>query len=755
MTFGAVCRKATLVLASLLMALVWIPPADAESSLEPSRPATYDDFIDATKAGGLEKAISEGGEHIYLPPGRYRVDNPILIDRERPLFLHGANRMATTIVGRNARQPLFLVRRASTVSIAGVKLIANDDSNARDQAAIRLVNAKPLWFEIQDGVIEDSRLEVLGPGTVRIQAVSFLPHGRATSSVFIDHSDAQVTIVGGNMTNHRVPIRVPTSAAAHVHQRRGRLRIFGTGLQAAIGPSDIRIESPSNQGPHALIGIRSEGANGTNQGTHPCRLLTVPSTHAAVDVAIESVAQVCGPMGRTDGSLVDYGGRGTLWLVGNNVSPGARSLVIGAAGGARVFAVGNLVQGKAEIAPVSTKQRVLTANLEWVGRRLQGPSIQGIPSEEALSSDWSAPPDLVIPPALTRPRITRALPGMVDARRSGAVGDGVHDDTQALQRLLDRDCGTRAKLVFLPAGTYRITETLRFNHDRSKCRDHLLGGWIAGAGSDQTRIRRDGGTGGVFETQGLAYATLQGLTFQTGSHTANTDDPSRPPAFALENKRGVGHASQGNSFHDVRFEGGSAALAIGVESPEQCSENLFIETVFSRARFGLAVGAYNALANIVYGGRFDDNEITVGHPESGLSGGTWMLLGVTIRGTRDREFNLRNSATGVWYANGIDSDTPSLVSVGGTGAAFPFVLENASISPRPREAGKRFLLFGGGGGFVFIRSSVQAISPSLIGGRMAGSYLVGLESTLSGLEGVTVGPNATVKLLSPSTPRLD
>jgi hypothetical protein len=637
-----------------------------------------------------------------------------------------------------------------------VKLVANEDPNGRDQAALRMANAEPLWLEIQDAVIEDSRVEVLGAGTVRVQAVSFMPHGRVTSSLLVDHPDAHVTMVGGNITNHRVPIRVDPAAASHVHQRRGRLRIFGTGLQATIGPSDVRIESPADSGPHALIGIRSEGANGVNQGTYPCRLLAVPATPAPVDVVIESTGQVCGPLGRNDGALATYEGQGTLWLVGNNIAPGARSLVIGAGPAARVIGLGNLVQGDALLTSPGKTRSDLVANLEWRGRRLQGPAIRHTPMKVEPPKSLESVPSIEVPPALTRPRVTRALPGMLDARRFGAVGDGVHDDTGALQHLLDVGCGQQAKVIFLGPGHYRITKPLRFNHEKASCSRHGLGGWFAGAGSDQTFIRREGAEpGGTFVTQGMAYATLQGITFQTAAYGTQGVDGASAPAFALENKRGIGPASQGNSFHDVRFEGGSSALAIGVESSEQCSENLLVGVSFSKARYGMAVGAYNALANIVYGGHFEDNEITVGHPEVGLSGGTWILLDVRVRGTRDREFNFRNSATGVWYVNAIDSDTPRLVSVGGTGAAFPVVLEHAALAPRSRPPGQRFILFGGGGGFTLLHSRVTGLAPSLMGGTMAGSYLIGVESTLGGLSGVTAGPNAVITNLGSASPDVE
>lgn len=225
-------------------------------------------------------------------------------------------------------------------------------------------------------------------------------------------------------------------------------------------------------------------------------------------------------------------------------------------------------------------------------------------------------------------------------------------------------------------------------------------------------------------------------------------DPLRPPGRLLE-----AHGDDlALDFHDVVFDGGSSGLAIGVESPEQCSWNLLVDAKFTNAHVGLTVGGFNALANIVARGRFEDNDITVGHPEEGLSGGTWMVLGAHVRGAGDLELNLRNASTATWYLNELDSDTPSLVAVGGTGAAFPIVIEGATLRPRAAPANKRFILFGGGGGLVFLRSDVSKLAPSLLGGDMASSYLIGIESALPDLSGVSVVRNAVATMSAPASP---
>lgn len=87
---------------------------------------------------------------------------------------------------------------------------------------------------------------------------------------------------------------------------------------------------------------------------------------------------------------------------------------------------------------------------------------------------------------------------VLDAKRDfGAKGDGVADDTNALQAAIEASCGHRdndprrgkTNLLFLPNGTYRVTKTLVVRH--------ALGPWIAGESRDGVVIKLDDGVTGV------------------------------------------------------------------------------------------------------------------------------------------------------------------------------------------------------------------------------------------------------------------
>jgi len=77
-------------------------------------------------------------------------------------------------------------------------------------------------------------------------------------------------------------------------------------------------------------------------------------------------------------------------------------------------------------------------------------------------------------------------PAVADVRRDfGAKGDGVADDTAALQRGIEAssDRGGRTKILFLPNGTYRVTNTLVV---RAR-----VGPWVYGESRDRVIIRLD------------------------------------------------------------------------------------------------------------------------------------------------------------------------------------------------------------------------------------------------------------------------
>src|SRR5438105_7066107 len=120
----------------------------------------------------------------------------------------------------------------------------------------------------------------------------------------------------------------------------------------------------------------------------------------------------------------------------------------------------------------------------------------------------------------------------------GAAGDGVTDDTAAIQKALSALGPTNPTLYF-PAGTYRITQTL-----------NLAGqGYVNVIGQDPavTTILWGGSSGGtMLHLNGIAYSRFDRLTFNCQGNAAVAVDQSWDNA--------TGSFDTGNEYADDVFE---------------------------------------------------------------------------------------------------------------------------------------------------------------------------------------------------------
>jgi hypothetical protein len=114
----------------------------------------------------------------------------------------------------------------------------------------------------------------------------------------------------------------------------------------------------------------------------------------------------------------------------------------------------------------------------------------------------------------------------------GAVGDGVHDDTTAIQAALNalKDTTTNNwSTLYFPAGTYRITQpltTARTTHN------DYLGAQIIGQDPTTTKIVWDGAAGGTMLRWDAWYDKISRLTFD-GNSRARYHDMGRRGAQHL------------------------------------------------------------------------------------------------------------------------------------------------------------------------------------------------------------------------------
>jgi hypothetical protein len=208
---------------------------------------------------------------------------------------------------------------------------------------------------------------------------------------------------------------------------------------------------------------------------------------------------------------------------------------------------------------------------------------------------------------------------VIDLKRDlGAKGDGIHDDTEALQRGIHLSCGrgtNRTKVLYISNGVYRVTKTLIVNspEDRSG-----IGPWIYGQSRDGVIIKLDDGVnvGAVLQTHprdenpGSAdwfMRTIYNLTIDVGNNP-NTDGIRffSNNTGILKNVRVRGRGRIGiNSFmglngpnllQDVIVEG----FEVGIRSEWMWGQTLSRVTIRNCRRVGLEVeGNAVAVENLV------------------------------------------------------------------------------------------------------------------------------------------------------------
>ena len=179
----------------------------------------------------------------------------------------------------------------------------------------------------------------------------------------------------------------------------------------------------------------------------------------------------------------------------------------------------------------------------------------------------------------------------------GAVGDGVADDTRAIQRGLD-ELGKpgHSPVLFLPSGTYRITKTVVL--------DSILSVSVVGEDPATTTVVWDGEPGGMmFWVSNVAYSRFVRLSF----------DGKRKASIAVEQswdgKRP--HFDTGNEYSDDTFLDVEYGIHGGFKGGG------FAETSVRRSHFlrntkaGVALGNFNALDIWIWYSLFEDCAIGV------------------------------------------------------------------------------------------------------------------------------------------------
>jgi chitodextrinase len=177
----------------------------------------------------------------------------------------------------------------------------------------------------------------------------------------------------------------------------------------------------------------------------------------------------------------------------------------------------------------------------------------------------------------------------------GATGNGVADDTSALQAALN-DLGTNgdASVLYIPAGTYLITSTVTL-----QSRQHVS---IIGADPSTTTLVWGGASGGVLlHLDGVAYGRYDRLTFN-GQGTVGV--------LIDQSLTGYGQGQyfdSGNEYADDVFENAGFGIRGGNYDLGAAESSVLRCQFLGNSGAGIILKNYNALDWFVWESTFSNN----------------------------------------------------------------------------------------------------------------------------------------------------
>jgi hypothetical protein len=206
-----------------------------------------------------------------------------------------------------------------------------------------------------------------------------------------------------------------------------------------------------------------------------------------------------------------------------------------------------------------------------------------------------------------------------------AMGDGRADDTAALQAALDRHA--IGKTVYLPPGTYRITQTLVF-------RGQAPGSTIIGHGQE-TRLVWDGAEGGrMFWSDDIAYSRYIGLSWDGRGKAAIGFDHAAQHQFETELQH------QDEAFRNFTGYG----IRVGNDQKLASAEILFRNCLFENCGTALGFLTFNDYDNTIDRCEFRNCGTGVLAHKS-----NFYARNSHFENSRDADFDIRDYAGRIYY----------------------------------------------------------------------------------------------------------
>jgi hypothetical protein len=242
----------------------------------------------------------------------------------------------------------------------------------------------------------------------------------------------------------------------------------------------------------------------------------------------------------------------------------------------------------------------------------------------------------------------------------GAVGDGVTDDTVAIQKALAA-LGPNNPTLYFPAGTYRITQTL------------ILAGQqyvnVIGQDPATTTILWGGSSGGtMLYVNGVTFSRFDRLTFNGQGNAGVAVDQSKADGTS-------NYFDTGNEYADDVFENAGIGLRCG-NLGYGCAETSMLRDQFiNNTVAGVAMKNFNALDMWIWYSLFQNN--AVGATNAQGAGNFHVYNSIFQRST---VADIQYGNTGVFnFRNNYSIGSNAFVQAGGTGSPDNVTMQGNTI----------------------------------------------------------------------------
>ena len=247
------------------------------------------------------------------------------------------------------------------------------------------------------------------------------------------------------------------------------------------------------------------------------------------------------------------------------------------------------------------------------------------------------------------PYLTVAAPfsSWIDVKvECGAVGDGKADDTAAIQKGLDliRPEDSKRKILYFPAGTYRITGALQVVREKHR---ESQGIGLQGEGPDQSVLVYDGKGNEPMLRWGAWYSTVRGLGFQA----KQVEGGRREVEGGAKPMAGIWFGpgfSTANEVSDCAFRDLPIGIQGGTDQTKGQAEVAVERCLFERCGTGLLLANWNSLDWWLWDCRF----MECGTAVSNSPGcGEFRLYRCVLAGSKKADVQVGNLGTFAFVEN--------------------------------------------------------------------------------------------------------